>query len=63
LSGLGSCEIDSDWLRNSRKLQATLERLCEINHKLLRPETQRYSWIADERNSRTHNSAFLPTWN
>src|SRR2546426_1115026 len=29
------------WLRNYRKLKATLERICELNHKLLRPENQR----------------------
>jgi hypothetical protein len=26
------------WLRNYRKLRATLERICELNHELLRPE-------------------------
>src|ERR1700675_1565922 len=26
------------WLRNYRKLKATLERICELNHKLLRAE-------------------------
>ncbi len=26
------------WLRNYRKLKATLERICELNHPLLRPE-------------------------
>lgn len=26
------------WLRNYRKLKATLERICELNHHLLRPE-------------------------
>ncbi len=26
------------WLRNYRKLRATLERICELNHQLLRPE-------------------------
>jgi hypothetical protein len=26
------------WLRNYRKLKATLERICELNHQLLRPE-------------------------
>jgi hypothetical protein len=26
------------WLRNYRKLKATLERICEFNHQLLRPE-------------------------
>src|SRR6266567_3122417 len=25
------------WLRNYRKLRATLERICELNHQLLRP--------------------------
>src|ERR1039457_1386831 len=29
------------WLRNYRKLKATLERVCELNHKLLRPENHR----------------------
>src|SRR5256712_3817170 len=29
------------WLRNYRKLKATLERICEVNHKLLRPESHR----------------------
>jgi hypothetical protein len=26
------------WLRNYRKVKATLERICELNHQLLRPE-------------------------
>jgi hypothetical protein len=26
------------WLRNYRKWKATLERICELNHHLLRPE-------------------------
>src|SRR6266849_8041974 len=26
------------WLRDYRKLRATLERICELNHQLLRPE-------------------------
>jgi hypothetical protein len=26
------------WLRNYRKLKANLERICELNHHLLRPE-------------------------
>jgi hypothetical protein len=26
------------WLRNYRKLKANLERICELNHGLLRPE-------------------------
>jgi len=26
------------WLRNYRKLKANLERICELNHPLLRPE-------------------------
>jgi hypothetical protein len=26
------------WLRNYRKLKANLERICELNHRLLRPE-------------------------
>src|ERR1022692_4549258 len=29
------------WLRNYHKLKATLERICELNHKLLRPEKTR----------------------
>jgi len=29
------------WLRNYQKLKATLERVCELNHKLLRPENHR----------------------
>jgi hypothetical protein len=29
------------WLRNYRKLKATLERICELNHKLLRRESHR----------------------
>jgi len=29
------------WLRHYRKLKATLERICELNHKLLRPENHR----------------------
>ena len=29
------------WLRNYRKLKAALERICELNHKLLRPENHR----------------------
>lgn len=29
------------WLRNYHKLKATLERVCELNHKLLRPENHR----------------------
>ena len=29
------------WLRNYRKLKATLERVCELNHKLLRPDNHR----------------------
>ncbi len=28
-------------LRNYRQLKATLERICELNHKLLRPESHR----------------------
>ena len=28
----------SKWLRNYRKLKATLERICELNQQLLRPE-------------------------
>ena len=26
------------WLRNYRKLKATLERICQLNHQLLRPQ-------------------------
>ena len=26
------------WLRNYQKLKATLERICELNHKLIRPD-------------------------
>jgi hypothetical protein len=33
------------WLRNYRKLKATLERVCELNHKLLQPLNHRSSWI------------------
>jgi hypothetical protein len=29
------------WLRNYQKLKATLERICELNHKMLRPENHR----------------------
>ena len=29
------------WLRNYRKLKATLERICELNHKVLRPDSYR----------------------
>jgi hypothetical protein len=29
------------WLRNYRKLKAALERICELNHKLLRTENHR----------------------
>src|ERR1700674_1028249 len=29
------------WLRNSQKLKATLERICEFNHKIRRPENPR----------------------
>ena len=29
------------WLRNYRKLKTILERICELNHKLLRPESHR----------------------
>ena len=29
------------WLRNYQKLKATLERICELNHKLLRPDSHR----------------------
>ena len=30
--------VVQQWLRNYRKLKATLERICELNQKLLRPE-------------------------
>jgi hypothetical protein len=26
------------WLRNYRKLKVNLERICELNHRLLRPD-------------------------
>lgn len=29
------------WLRNYRKLKATLESVCELNHELLRPEKKK----------------------
>ena len=29
------------WLRNYRQLKATLERICELNHKQLRPQNHR----------------------
>src|SRR5882724_1118217 len=29
------------WLRNYRKLKATLERICELNHKILRLDSHR----------------------
>lgn len=29
------------WLRNYQKLKASLERICELNHELLRPETKK----------------------
>jgi hypothetical protein len=29
------------WLRNYRKLKTALERVCELNHKLLRPDNHR----------------------
>ena len=29
------------WLRNYRKLKATLERICELNHQVLRPEKKK----------------------
>jgi hypothetical protein len=29
------------WLRNYQKLKATLERICELNHKILRPDNHR----------------------
>ncbi len=30
--------VVQQWLRNYRKLKATLERICELNQQLLRPE-------------------------
>jgi hypothetical protein len=33
--------LAQQWLRNYRQLKATLERICELNHKLLRPENHR----------------------
>src|ERR1035437_5840418 len=33
--------LAQQWLRNYQKLKATLERVCELNHKLLRPESHR----------------------
>jgi hypothetical protein len=30
--------LAQQWLRNYRKLKATLERICELNQQLLRPE-------------------------
>ena len=33
--------IVQQWLRNYQKLKATLERICELNHKLLRPDSHR----------------------
>ena len=29
------------WLRNYQKLKATLERICELNHHLLRPQKKK----------------------
>lgn len=29
------------WLRNYQKLKAALERICELNHKVLRPDNHR----------------------
>src|SRR5213080_741225 len=29
------------WLRNYQTLKATLERICELNHKILRPDSHR----------------------
>jgi len=29
------------WLRNYRKLKAALERICELNHHILRPEKKK----------------------
>ena len=34
----GQKPIVEQWLRNYRKRKATLERICELNHQLLRPE-------------------------
>ena len=31
--------IVQQWLRNYQKLKATLERICELNHKVLRPDS------------------------
>lgn len=33
--------IVQQWLRNYQKLKATLERICELNHKVLRPDSHR----------------------
>jgi len=33
--------IVQQWLRNYQKLKATLERICELNHKVLRPDNHR----------------------
>jgi hypothetical protein len=33
--------IVQQWLRNYQKLKATLERICELNHKVLRPDSYR----------------------
>jgi hypothetical protein len=29
------------WLRNYQNIKATLERICELNHQLLRPEKEK----------------------
>jgi hypothetical protein len=33
--------IVQQWLRNYQKLKGTLERICELNHKVLRPDNHR----------------------
>jgi hypothetical protein len=33
--------IVQQWLRNYKKLKATLERICELNHEVLRPDSHR----------------------
>jgi hypothetical protein len=33
--------IVQQWLRNYQKLKATLERICELNHQVLRPDSHR----------------------
>ncbi|MGO9254782.1 MAG: DUF6788 family protein [Bryobacteraceae bacterium] len=34
----GQIPLVRQWLRNYRKLKADLERICEVNHHLLRPK-------------------------